>query len=141
MGAEVAMFMNTIRKADLNIIAAEWVGLASRTEPPVSHTRTVLVSTDPVALDYHVTKYLLHPNSSIPIHNPDNEQSPLRHYLIKCAENGGGVFDEKQVAVKSYDLKTNSFQTDDNLEIIGETTWGSHLKTLMKYLIFRLNLI
>ncbi len=36
MGAEVAMFMNTIRKADLNIIAAEWVGLASRTEPPVS---------------------------------------------------------------------------------------------------------
>jgi len=107
--------MNTIRKADLNIIAAEWVGLASRTEPPIGHTKTVLISTDPVALDYHVTKYLLHPNSNIPI-------------------------DEKQVAVKSFDLKTNSFQTDDNLEIIGETTWGSHLKTLMKYLIFKLNL-
>ena len=27
-----------------------------------------------------------------------------------------------------------------NLEIIGETTWGSHLKILLKYLIFRLNL-
>jgi len=140
MGAEVAMFMNTIRKADLNIVAAEWVGLASRTEPPVDHTRTVLVSTDPVALDYHATKYILYPNSNIPIHNPDNDDSPLNHYLVKCAEYGGGVFDEKQVAVKSYDLKTNSFQTDDNLEIIGETTWGSHLKTLMKYLIFRFNL-
>lgn len=139
MGAEVAMFMNTIRKADLNIIAAEWVGLASRTEPQVSHTRTVLVSTDPVALDYHATKYLLYPNSNIPIHNPDNEQSPLSHYLIKCAENGGGVFDETQVTVKSYDLKNNSFQTDDNLAIIGETTWGSHLKTLYKYLRFRIN--
>jgi len=139
MGAEVAMFMNTIRKADLNIIAAEWVGLASRTEPPVAHTRSVLVSSDPVALDYHAAKYLLYANSSIPIHNPDNEQSPLRHYLIKCAENGGGVFDETQVAVKSYDLKTNSFQTDDELEIIGETTWGSHLKTLYKYLKFRIN--
>ncbi len=139
MGTEVAMFMNTIRKADLNIIAAEWVGLASRTEPPVSHTKTVLISTDPVALDYHATKYLLHPNSNIPIHNPDNVESPLRHYLVKCAENGGGVFDETQVEVKSYDLKTNSFQTDDNLAIIGETTWGSHFKTLYKYLKFRLD--
>jgi hypothetical protein len=140
LGAEVAVFMNMIRKADLNIIAAEWVGLASRTEPPVDHTRTVLASTDPVALDYHATKYLLYPNSNISIHNPDNEESPLNHYLVKCAEYGGGVFDEKQVAVKSYDLKTNSFQTDDNLEIIGETTWGSHLKTLMKYLLLKLNL-
>ena len=139
MGVEVAMFMNTIRKADLNIIAAEWVGLASRTEPPVGHTKTVLVSTDPVALDYHATKYLLYPNSNIPIHNPDNEDSPLNHYLVKCAEHGGGVFDETQVVVKSYDLKTNSFQTDDNLAIIGETTWGSHLKTLYKYLKFRIN--
>ena len=139
MGTEVAMFRNTIRKEDLNIIAAEWVGLASRTEPPVVNTKTVLVSTDPVALDYHATKYLLYPNSNIPIHNPDNEQSPLRHYLIKCSENGGGIFDETQVAVKSYDLKTKLFQGDDNLAVIGETTWGSHLKTLYKYLKFRIN--
>ena len=139
MGAEVAMFMNSVRKADLNIIAAEWVGLASRTEPPVTHTKTVLVSSDPVALDYHAAKYLLYANSSIPIHNPDNEQSPLRHYLIKCAENGGGVFDETQVEVTSYDLKTNSLQTDNNLAVIGEKTWGNHLKTLYKYLKFRIN--
>ena len=64
---------------------------------------------------------------------------PCNHYLVKCAEHGGGVFDETQVVVKSYDLKTNSFQTDDNLAIIGETTWGSHLKTLYKYLKFRIN--
>lgn len=139
MGIEVALFMNTIRKADLNFIAAEWVGLASRTELPVAHTRTVLISDDPVALDYHVTKYLLYPNSNISIHNPDNEQSPLRHYLIKCAESGGGIFDETQVEVKSYDFKTNSFQTDDNLAVIGEITWGSDLKTLYKYLKFRFN--
>jgi hypothetical protein len=140
LGAEIAVFMNKIRKADLNIIAAEWVGLASRTEPPVAHTKTVLVSTDPVALDYHVTKYLLYPNSNISIHNPDNHESPLYQYLVKCAEYGGGVYDEKNVAVKSYDFKTKTFQKDDNLEIIGETTWGSHLKTLMKYLSLRLNL-
>ena len=140
LGAEVAVFMNTIRKADLNIIAAEWVGLASRTEPPVDRTRTVLASTDPVALDYHATKYILYPNSNIPIHNPDDYESPLHQYLVKCAEHCGGVYDEKHVALKSYDLKTKSFQTGDDLEIIGETTWGSDLKTLMKYLILRLNL-
>jgi hypothetical protein len=139
MGAEVAMFMNTIRKADFNIIAAEWIGLASRTEPPVAHTRTVLISTDPVALDYQATKYLLYPNSNISIHNPDNKDSPLHHYLIKCAENGGGVFDESQVEVKSFDLEANSFQTDINLAVIAETTWGSDLKTLFKYFGFRLN--
>lgn len=139
MGTEVALFMNTIRKADLNIIAAEWVGLASRTEPPVAHTRAVLISSDPVALDYHAAKYLLFANSSISIHNPDNEQSPLNHYLVKCSENGGGVFDEKLVAVKSFDLKTNSFQNDDNLEIESDITWGSDLKTLYKYVKFRID--
>lgn len=140
MGTEIAVFMNTIRKADLNIIAAEWVGLASRTEPPVSHTKAVLVSSDPVALDYHSAKYLLYSNSSISIHNPDNEEGPFHHYLIKCAENGGGVFDESQVEVKSFDFEANSFQTDNNLAVIAETMWGSHLKTLYKYLTFRLNI-
>ena len=72
--------------------------------------------------------------------NPDNKKSPLHQYLVKCAEYGGGVFDEKNVAVKSYDFKTKSFQSDDNLEIIGETTWGSHPKTLIKYFLLRLNL-
>ena len=82
---------------------------------------------------------MLHPNSNISIHNPDNDESPLHQYLVKCAEYSGGVFDETQVEVKSYDLKTNSFQTDDNLVVFGETTWGSHLKTLYKYLRFRIN--
>jgi hypothetical protein len=52
---------------------------------------------------------ILYPNSNIPIHNPDNDESPLHQYLVKCAEYGGGVFDEKNVAVKSYDFKTKSF--------------------------------
>jgi hypothetical protein len=50
------------------------------------------------------------------------------------------VFDERQVALKSYDLETNSFHTDDNLVIIGEVTWSSDLKTLLKYLGFKLEL-
>lgn len=137
IGAEIAVLLNTIRKADLNITTAEWIGLASRTEPPVARTKAVLASTDPVALDFHATKYLLYTNSRVSVHNPDDKKSPLHQYLLKCAEKGGGIFDEKHVAVKSYDFKTKGFQDDDELVLIGEKTWGRDLKILMKYLVLR----
>jgi hypothetical protein len=137
IGAQIGVFMNTIRKADLNIITAEWVGLASRTEPPVARTRAVLACKDPVALDYHATKYVLYPNSRLAIHNPDDAESPLHQYLVRCAEKGGGIFDERKVAVRSYDFKTNAFQGDDDLVVHGEKTWGSNAKIILKYLMLR----
>jgi hypothetical protein len=137
IGAEIGVFLNTIRNADLNITTAEWIGLASRTEPPVARTKAVLASTDPVALDFHSTKYLLYPNSKIPVHNPDDTQRPMNQYLLKCSEKGGGVFDEKHVTVKSYDFKTKGFQGDDDLVVIGEKTWGRDIKMLMKYGVLR----
>jgi hypothetical protein len=137
LGAEIAMFMNTIRKADLNITTTEWVGLASRTEPPVVRTRAVLAGKDPVALDYHATKYVLYPNSEMWIHDPDNPESPLHQYLMKCAEQGGGGIDESKVDVKSWDFSTDRFQKDDELVVIGEREWGRDLKTLMKYFYVR----
>ena len=141
IGAEIGIFMETIRKADLNITTAEWVGLASRTEPPVARTRAVLASTDPVALDYHATKYLLYPNSKISVHNPDDEKSPVYQYLQKCAEQGGGIFKEKYVDIKSYDHRLKRMQRDDELVIKGDITWGTNLKMLMKYLVFRAGLV
>lgn len=137
LGAEVAVFMKTIRKADLNITTAEWIGLSSRVDPPVAHTRAVLACTDPVALDYHATKYLLFPNSRLAIHDPDDPKSPLRQYLVKCAEAGGGMFDEKHVKVESYDFKKRLLQKDDELVIRGNKTWGYSPKAIMKYLVLR----
>ena len=137
IGAEIGVFLNTIRKADLNITTAEWIGLVSRTEPPVAHTKAILASTDPIALDYHSTKYLLYPNSRISVHNPDDTKRPMYQYLVNCAEKGGGFFDEKYVDVKSYDLKTKIFQGDDDLVVMGEKTWGHDPKHLMKYLVLR----
>ncbi|GAI78167.1 unnamed protein product, partial [marine sediment metagenome] len=84
LGTEIGVFMNTIRKADLNITTAEWIGLASRMEPPIAHTRTILASSDPVALDYHAFKYILYPNSKLMLHDPDNECSPTCQYLKHC---------------------------------------------------------
>jgi len=137
LGAEVGVFLNTIRKADLNITTAEWIGLSSRIDPPVAHTRAVLACSDPVALDYHATKYILFPNSKLTIHNPDQHDSPLRQYLVKCAEAGGGIYDEKYVKVMSYDFKTKALQKDDDLIVIGDKKWGNNVKALMKYLLLR----
>ena len=137
LGAEIAAFLKTIRKADLNITTAEWIGLSSRTDTPVAHTRAALACSDPVALDYHATKYILFPNSKLAIHNPDHHNNPLRQYLAKCAEAGGGIFDEKHVKVMSYDFKTKAIQKDDELVIIGDKKWGNNVKALMKYLALR----
>jgi hypothetical protein len=139
IGAEIAVFLNTVRKADVNIATAEWVGLASRTLPPVAHTRAVLASKDPVALDYHASKYILYPNSRIKYHNPDYELGPFHQYLKECAKRGGGLFDERKVEVKSWDIVSRTLQGDADLAIKGEVTWGSDVRTLMKYLYLRYN--
>ena len=137
LGTEVGVFLKTIRKADLNITTAEWVGLSSRVDPPVAHTRTVLACSDPVALDYHATKYILFPNSRLAIHNPDDPNSPLHQYLVKCAEAGGGMFDEKHVKVETYDFKKRVLQEDTELLVRGNRTWGHSPGAIMKYLVLR----
>lgn len=137
LGAEVGYFLKSIRNADLHITTAEWVGLASRTDAPVSRTRAVLASTDPVALDYHATKYILYPNSKLAIHNPDNQEGPLHQDLKACAEQYGGVFDESEVKVLSHDFSKNRLQRDDELVVKGDTTWGTDPKAILKYLVLR----
>lgn len=137
LGAEVSSFMKSIRKADLNITTAEWVGLASRVYPPVARTRTILASTDPVALDYHATKYLLFSNSYANIHNPDNKKSPVHKYLLKCAEEGGGIFNEAQVAIQSYDFNKRRLQNDYELTLKTDKIWGTDIKSILKYFILR----
>ena len=137
LGKEIGVFLKTIRKADLNIVTAEWIGLSSRTEHPLSHTQAVLACTDPVALDYHATKYILYPNSRLDIHNPDNKNGPLHQYLGRCAEEYGGFFDEGNVEVRSYNFKTNSLQGDSELVVSGNKIWGNSIKPIMKYFYLR----
>ena len=138
LGSEIGVFMNMIRKADLNITTAEWIGLSSRTEPPVAHTKTVIACEDPVALDYHACKYLLYPNSRIQVHNPDDEKGPLHQYLLKCAEKSGWSFDEKHVSIKSYDFEKEKLYIDKNLVIRGDIKWwGSNIKSLTKYVMLK----
>ncbi len=137
LGAEIGVYLSSVRRAALNIVTAEWVGLASRTDPPVAHTRAVLASTDPVALDFHSAKYLLYPNSRIRFHDPEDPQSPTHQYLKACADHGGGIFDESKVAVTSFDLKAGRLQSENELVVAAETEWGRDARTLGKYLLMR----
>jgi len=60
----IAYFMKKIRMADLNIITAEWVGWGHRTDiKKATRLRTILASTDPIALDYYAAKQNESPQS------------------------------------------------------------------------------
>jgi hypothetical protein len=137
LGKEVGVFLETVRKADLNITSAEWVGLASRVDPPVARTRAILACTDPVALDYHAAKHLLYPNSRIAIHNPELQNGPLRQYLEECAKAGGGILDEGTVKVESYDHGKKRVQTEEEIAVNAEVEWGRVPETLLKYFVLR----
>ncbi len=102
----IGHFMKTIRKADLNIVTAEWVGWGSRTDiSKATRTRTILASTDPVALDYYGAKYLVYPLSqNSKYHDPDNPKSSVRKFLQLALEaSGEGTLDENRVKVHIYD--------------------------------------
>jgi hypothetical protein len=99
-GGAVGHFMNTVRQADLNIIAAEFVGHEGRQVTPVQ-MRTVLASTDPVALDYYAAKYVLYPlgGKHAKYNNPDWTDGPFRKTLDACHDQGIGTLDEDQMTV------------------------------------------
>lgn len=105
LGGAVGHFMNKIRRADLNIIAAEFTGHEGRWDPPV-HTKTVLASTDPVALDYFAGKHILLPlgGSKSKYNDPDNKDGPFRRCLDLCHAEGIGTLDEKNMIIHQYDF-------------------------------------
>ena len=137
LGTAIGSFLRTIRRADLHITTAEWIGLSSRVDGPVARTRAVLAGTDPVALDFHAAKYILYPNSGISVHNPENEKGPVCQYLRKAAETGAGILDEEHVAVESYDIARKGWQQDGELALMGEKSWGTDPRAVAKYLYLR----
>ncbi len=105
LGGAVGRFMKTIRRADLNIISAEYVGHEGRWSTPV-HAKTVLASTDPVALDYYAAKYLLLPlgGSKKAYNDPDNSEGAFRQYLELCHAEGIGTLNENEMLVHKFDF-------------------------------------
>jgi len=102
----IGHFMKTIRKADLNIVTAEWVGWGSRTEVDLAaQEKMILASTDPIALDYIGAKYVIYPHSKkAELHDPDNPRSSIRKFLeLALIASGEGTLDESFIQLKSFD--------------------------------------
>jgi uncharacterized protein (DUF362 family) len=100
-------FMKHIKRADLNIITAEWVGWGDRTNvSKATRCRTILAGADPVALDYYGAKHLILPLSkNKKHHDPDAFRSPIRSFLSLTAETfGEGSFSDEEIVVSQHDL-------------------------------------
>ncbi|MHA2120694.1 MAG: DUF362 domain-containing protein [Promethearchaeota archaeon] len=103
LGGAIGHFMNTIRKADLNIITAEYVGHESRWRNPFQN-KTVMSSVDPVALDYYASKYIVLPlgGKKAYKHNPDDKNTTLRKILDFCHKQGIGTLHEDHMVIDDH---------------------------------------
>ncbi len=137
LGAEVGHFLKTVRRPTLNITTAEYCGLVDRLGLPVARTRAVAASTDPVALDFHTAKYILHANSGIPLHDPENRRSPAARYLRECARAGDYCLDESRMEVVSFDLAAGRLQGPGELAVRADREWGGNIRSLLKYAVLR----
>ncbi len=136
LGAAVGYFMKHVRKADLNIISAEWIGLASRTEAPAAHTKTILAASDPVSLDYHAARYVLYPNSRIDCHDPGNKQKPFYCDLKQCAAAAGLTMPGADKNITSYNHAKMS--SDNGLAPVrGRKCRFGDARSLVKYACMR----
>ncbi len=79
----LGFFIKHVRKADLNIVTAEWVGWGHRVDvSKAARVRTILAGTDPAALDYYGAKHVMLPLSGASkIHDPDLPGSAVRRFL------------------------------------------------------------
>ncbi|MCD4811306.1 DUF362 domain-containing protein [bacterium] len=105
LGGAVGHFMKTIRMADLNVVTAEYAGHQGRRKTP-GHTKTVLASTDPVALDYYAGKHVLLPlgGKKAGYNNPDNPRGTFHKYLELCNAQGIGTLNETEMVIDKFDF-------------------------------------
>ena len=98
----IVYFMKTVRKADLNIVTAEWVGWGSRIDvTKATNVRTILAGTDPIALDYYGAKYIVYPlSNNSEYHDPDNHGSSINKFLkLAASEIGNYSIGEKNIKI------------------------------------------
>ena len=107
MAGAIAYFIKNIRKADFNIVTAEWVGWGHRTNiDKATRTRTILASNDPIAMDYYSSKNIVLPLSkSRNLHDPDHPNSAISKFLnLAQLTLGEGVLSESMINVHTYEF-------------------------------------
>lgn len=115
-GGVLGHFIRTVRTPDVNIITADWVGWGSRTDTEKSlHPRAILISRDPVALDYVAARDILCPNTPPDVatnkydlyyrelNNPDIYNGPFRKFLAETQSQGVGNLNANDIRIVSHD--------------------------------------
>lgn len=112
-GTVLGRFMKDIRKADLNIITAHWVGYGSRTRVELSgYPKAILASKDPVALDFVASNEILLPLTRqetkdpylLRLNDSSIQDGPLCRFLAACHEQGIGNLDAQKIRVMRCDI-------------------------------------
>ncbi len=113
MGGCLGFFMKNIRMADINIVTAEWVGYGSRTDLKLrERTKTILASTDPVALDYIAARDVLLPATKknengkqfVKYNDPVPTKSVFKQFLFSCHKVGIGNMAENKIKKIEFDF-------------------------------------
>jgi len=101
-GGILGAYMREIRRADLHILSAVYVGWGSRTDPEQAEkTSVLLASVDPVALDFTGADQVLlpatiragAPQKLIELNDPKIEEGPFRRFLEETRREFGGTMD------------------------------------------------
>ncbi len=99
-GGALGHWMKTVRRPDLHVVTAEWVGFGSRTREEFSARPGVtLASDDPVTLDAVAAREVLLPATRqagergapfLPFNDPDRGDGPFHKFLEQARRKVGG---------------------------------------------------
>ena len=115
-GGALGFFMANVRFPDLNIIAADLVGWGDRIRlDKAFKPKALLISKDPVALDYIAAKKILLPGTPvdekeksgvkyIELNDPDIANGPFYRFLQETHNEGIGNISMEKIKMKKYDL-------------------------------------
>ncbi len=102
-GGALGHWMRTVRRPDLHVVTAEWIGWGSRTHPEMAaRPGTSLAAIDPVTLDAVAGREVLLPATRaagaagapfLPYNDPDREEGPFRRFLLEAQREMGGRLD------------------------------------------------
>ena len=104
MGESVGYLITQLLTPAFYMTCAQFTGYRSRTDTTAAHTKTVGLCTDPVTLDYWMSKYVMYPcATSQAFMNPDNDNN-LSKTLVGCHSKGVGTIFEAEMNVHLSDL-------------------------------------
>jgi len=115
-GEAIGAWINAVRKPDIFITTAEWVGWGSRTSSQATQAKTVGLCDDPVSLDYYMSKYVMWPTyPEQQYFNPDYDMSNnnTRLTMEGCKSRGFGTTNESEIGAYVYDFEAPSVSRFD----------------------------